>query len=130
MAALFFVSQAALDAWAESGRVELDGSVMTLAGRGSGPRYALEPALHFLTVVGADTDPNALVGKVKREARLREVGGECLGASVVLGDVAYEVEPGFVCDAGERLAAREPGGAAPGEEAARELTRFLLENPS
>src|SRR5690242_19045930 len=120
MAALFFVSQAALDAWADSGKVDLEGPVMALAGRRSGARYAIEPALHFLTVVGADTDPNALVGKVQREARLREVGGECLGASVVLGDVAYEVEPGFLCDAGERLPARAPGGAAATDEAARE----------
>jgi hypothetical protein len=146
MAALFFLSQAALDRWSDAGRIELDGDVMTLAGRGpGGPRYALEVALRFLQVVGADVDPHALVGKVKREARLRELGGEWLAGSVVLGEVAYEVEAGFLCDTGVRPGARALGGAAPlagggpgrgpadvspPVDAGEELTRFLLENPS
>jgi hypothetical protein len=128
MAALFFVSQAALDAWAESGKIELDGPVMTLSGRGgSGAGYALEPALRFLQVVGADHDPHALVGKVKPEARLRELGGEQLAGSVVLGDVGYEVEVGFLCDAGVAAGGRPAGGVSPTPDAAGELTRFVLQ---
>jgi hypothetical protein len=131
MAGLFFLSQASLDAWVDGGKVELQGDVMMLAGRGgSGPRYALEPALRFLQVVGVDSDPHALVGKVKREARLRELGGERLGESVLLGDVAYDVQAGFLCEAGVGADARTPGGVGPALDAAGELSRFLLENPS
>jgi hypothetical protein len=97
---LLFVTQPMLDSWAEQGRIELAGDVMTLLrGEGSGRTYALEPAVRFLRVVGAEGDPNALVSKVKPVAQLRGLGAEQVADSVVLGDVAYDVEPGFLAEA-------------------------------
>ena len=98
-AGLLFVSQAMLDAWAEQGKIDFVGNVMTLlTGEGRGRSYALEPAVRFLKVVGAERDPNALLTKVKPMAQLREMGAEQVEGSVILGDAAYEVQPGFLAE--------------------------------
>jgi hypothetical protein len=155
---LLFVSQALLDTWAEQGRIDLVGNVITLlVGDGRGRSYALEPAVRFLRVAGGEADPHQLLARVKPLAQLREMGAEAVSDSVVLGDAAYEVEPGFLVEAAAveaavsapraAAAAEPPGppaGAARGppgrpgpprdlEERRREaeaLARFLLDNLS
>ena len=106
MAGLLFVSQAMLDSWAAQGKIDFVGNVMTLlAGAGRGRSYALEPAVRFLAVVAGAEDPHQLLRKVKPLAAVRELGGEAVDASVVLGDVAYDVEPGFLAEASALQAA-------------------------
>jgi hypothetical protein len=155
MAGLLFVSQAMLDSWAEQGKIDFVGNVMTLlAGDGRGRSYALDPAVRFLAVVGADADPHQLLRKVKSAAQLKEMGAEAVDTSVVLGDVAYEVEQGFLAEvsalqaaAAARAAPRPAPAPAPAaapayagaplprelEERRKEaeaLARFLLDNLS
>ena len=99
MAGLLFVSQAMIDSWADQGRIDFVGNVMTmLSGEGSGRSYELEPAVRFLALLGADQDPHQLLKKVKSLVQLKELGAEAIDSSVVLGDVAYEVEPGFLAE--------------------------------
>jgi hypothetical protein len=115
MGGLLFVAQSMLDRWAEQGRIEFVGNVMTLlAGAGKGRRYALEPAARFLAVVGAETDPHGLVEKVKTIAQLRQIGADPVDDSCILGDVAYEVEPGFLAEAAAIRAAQTAAGEASG----------------
>lgn len=98
-AGLLFVSQAMLDAWAEQGKIDFVGNVMTLLqGEGRGRRYALDPAVRFLKVLGSEADPNGLLTKVKPVSQLRGMGAEQVEGSVILGEVAYEVEPGFLAE--------------------------------
>ncbi|HYS79245.1 MAG TPA: hypothetical protein VEM76_00975 [Anaeromyxobacteraceae bacterium] len=140
MAGLLFVSQSMLYAWAEQRKIGVDGDLMLLlTGPGKGRSYALEPATRFLKLVGAEQDPHRLVGKVKTEGQLRKLGAEVLGASVLLGDVGYEVQPGFLAEAkGTAAASEAPGQGAGTDEAevekqraeAEALARFLLENLS
>ncbi len=99
MAGLLFVSQAMLDSWAEQGKIDFVGNVMTLlAGEGKDRSYALEPAVRFLKVLGEEQDPNGLLHKVKSVTQLREMGAEPAEDSCILGDVAYEVQPGFLAE--------------------------------
>ena len=99
MSGLLFVSQAVLESWTEHGKIDFQGDLMTLrSGEGQGRSYVLGPAVRFMEVLGTDRDPNALLGKVKTDAQLRALGAEQLGDSVVLGELAYEVEPGFVAE--------------------------------
>ena len=99
MAGLLFVSQAMIDSWADQGRIDFVGNVMTLlSGEGRGRSYALDPAVRFLALLGAETDPHQFLKKVKSVAQLRELGAEVIDASVVHGDVAYEVEPGYLAE--------------------------------
>lgn len=157
MGGLLFVSQAILDTWASQGKIDFAGNVMTiLAGDGQGRTYRLDSAVRFLQVIGADADPNGLLHKVKQEVQLKEQGAEVMGDSVILGDIAYMVEPGFLAEADALQAAAaakadparaalrpsppQPaaGKSAAGAEAAAEkrrqeaeaLARFLLENLS
>ena len=145
---LLFVSQALLDAWASQGRIDLDGrSIALLGGHSAGRRYALEPAVRFLRVAGGGDDPGGLVARVKTLAQVRELGGEPMADSVVMGEIAYEVEPGFLAEASAVEAAARAAPtpdatpAAPGhrelprdlEDRRREaeaLARFLLDNLS
>lgn len=110
MSGLLFVSQAMLETWAEQGKIEFSGNVMTLlSGDGTGRTYALEPAVRFLKVVGAEEDPHALVHKVKSILQLRAMGAEPFGDSCILGDAAYEVQPGFLAEgAALQAAAKAP----------------------
>jgi len=161
MSGLLFVSQAMLETWAEQGKIGFAGNVMTLlAGEGKGRTYALEPAVRFLKVIGAEQDPHSLVHKVKSVAQLRELGAEPVGDSCILGDTAYEIQQGFLAEGAALKAAATArpetppplAGAAPGapsgeqvralggaplprelEERRKEaeaLARFLLENLS
>jgi hypothetical protein len=99
MSGLLFVSQAMLETWAEQGKIEFAGNVMTLlAGDGRGRKYALDPAVRFLKVVSGDADPHALVHKVKSIAQLRDMGAEPVDDSCILKDTAYEVQPGFLAE--------------------------------
>ena len=121
MPALLFASQVAIETWAEQKKIEFQGNVMTLvAGEGCGRSYALVPAVLFLKVVGGECDPNQLIAKVKTEAKLRELGAEHLETSVVLGDVAYEVQPGFLAEASalQAAASARPEAPPPGKAAA------------
>ncbi|BDG01754.1 hypothetical protein [Anaeromyxobacter oryzae] len=115
MGGLLFVSQAMLDGWAEQGKIDFVGNVMTLlAGDGRGRSYVLEPAVRFLKVLGADADPGGLLHKVKSAAQLRELGAEAVDDSCILGDTAYEVQPGFLAEA----AALQAAATAPSERVA------------
>lgn len=114
MGGLLFVSQAMLDSWAEQGKIDFVGNVMTLlAGEGRGRSYALEPAVRFLKLLGEGRDPNGLVHKVKSVAQVKEIGGEPVDDSCIVGDVAYEVQPGFLAEASAlQAAARAPSSPA------------------
>jgi hypothetical protein len=145
---LLFVSQALLDAWADQGRIDLDGrSIALLGGHGQGRRYGLEPAVRILRVAGGGDDAAGLVARVKTLAQIRELGGEAMADSVVMGEVAYEVEPGFLAEASAveaasraapaRRSAPPAGGSRdPSDDLedrrreAETLARFLLDNLS
>jgi hypothetical protein len=114
MSGLLFVSQAMLDSWAEQGKIDFVGNVMTLlAGEGSGRSYALEPAVRFMKVLGDEKDPNGLLHKVKSVAHLKELGADPAEDSCILGDLAYEVQAGFLAEAAALQAVATARPAAP-----------------
>ena len=118
MSGLLFVSQAMLDSWAEAGKIDFVGNVMTLlGGDGKGRSYALEPAVRFMKVLGDEKDPNGLLHKVKSLVHLKELGADPAGDSCILGDVGYEVQPGFLAEAAALQAAATARPGAPAKEA-------------
>ena len=91
--ARLFISADQMDRWTGEGKVSLQDDLMTLPALGRS--FRLRTAVRFLSVIeGADA--NGLVGRVKTDEQLAELGGEHYGASVILGDVGYECEEGFV----------------------------------
>ena len=96
--AMLFISQARLDTWLAENRVAVDGDVMTL--RDDGRSFRIRPAVRFLRVAGgAQADPHDLVGRVKDEAALSALGADHYLDSVILGEVAYDVQSGFLGEA-------------------------------
>lgn len=88
-----FFPQSALDLWLSEDRVDLIGSELTL--KGEGRKYKVVEAVRVLAEVTGGVDEHELVGKVKTVSFLTELGAELLESSLVIGDLAYEVVPGF-----------------------------------
>lgn len=92
-----FLSQALLDTWLEEAKVELAPAGLRLVE--DGREVALEGACHFVSLLEGVDDAGWLA-KVKTEHQIKEQGGELWGDSVLLGQSAYEVVPGFVATPG------------------------------
>jgi hypothetical protein len=92
--ARLFVSQERIDRWSNEGKVAIDGDVMLLPALGRS--FRLRPALYIARVVSDNADAHDLLGRVKSEEQLAALGAETYVNSVILGEVAYECEPGFL----------------------------------
>jgi hypothetical protein len=103
--ARLFISQERLDAWTTEQRVAVDGNRMTLAD--DGRSFLIRPAVRFVKVSGPDGDPHDLIGKVKDEKDLAAMGADHYMNSVIMGETAYDVQPGFLGDPTRR---NGPGG--------------------
>ncbi len=92
--ARLFISQGRIDRWLEEGKVRLVGEVMSLPALGRS--FRLKAGVHFTRIVSDEVDHHLLVGRVKTREQLAALGAECYASSVLLGESAYECEPGFV----------------------------------
>jgi hypothetical protein len=152
MADYLFVPQSVLDKWSESGRIAVEGNVLTILGENKD--FALTSAVRFLKMEAGE-DTAGLLQKVKTTDALKQMGAEQYMESVILGECAYQVQQGFLADANalRRAAtvsqppapkapapgakpAAAPAPAAPGASKADEkksgeqdmLAQFLLDN--
>jgi len=89
-----FFPQAALDQWLHDGRIDLTSNELVI--RAEGRKYKIVEAVRVMVEVSGGQDVHELIGKVRTFAYLVELGAELLGASMVIGDLAYEVIPGFL----------------------------------
>lgn len=131
-----FFPQAALDQWISDGKVDLAGDELTI--KPDARRYKILEAARIVREVTGLADGNQLVGKVKTRQHLSDLGADLLETSMVLGDNAYDVVPGFVGApvgsfeehmAGPKSAgAKRPGGGAPPASDEELLAKFLLGN--
>jgi hypothetical protein len=96
MADYLFVPQSVLDKWSEQGRIQVDGNVLTILGEGKD--FALTSAVRFMKMEAGD-DTVGLLQKVKTTDALKQMGAEHYMESVILGEVAYQVQQGFLADA-------------------------------
>ena len=88
-----FFPQTALDQWLGEDRVDLVGNELVI--KGEGRKYRVVEAVRVLAEVSGGLDEYELVGKVKSTSFLTELGAELLDTSMILGELAYEVVPGF-----------------------------------
>jgi hypothetical protein len=89
-----FFPQDALDQWIGEGKLDLAGDELTI--KAEARRYRILEAARIVAEVTGIADVNDLVGKVKSRLFLNELGAELLETSMVLGDNAYDVIPGFL----------------------------------
>ncbi|MDC0742451.1 hypothetical protein [Polyangium mundeleinium] len=89
-----FFPQVALDEWLVEDRVDLRNDELTI--KNEGRKYRIIEAIRVMSEVSGSPDSHELLGKVKSKAFLAELGAEILETSMILGDNAYDVVPGFV----------------------------------
>jgi hypothetical protein len=89
-----FFPQAALDEWIVDGTIELTSGVLTLLSEGRS--YELAEAVLVVREVSGAGDPHGLLGRVKILPILEGLGAELVETSMLLGEAAYDVEPGWV----------------------------------
>jgi hypothetical protein len=116
-----FFPQHALDQWIVEGTVDLQKGELTILSEGR--RYALEEAVRVMREVSGAGDVAKLIGRVKTCKWLEQQGGEIVESSMLFGDAAYDVEPGWV---GTPIGP-SPAGRPPGSEE-QLLARFLAKS--
>ena len=90
-----FLPQTQLEEWALEDKADVkDGQLVVSGEQGV---YPVTPAVHILQVVSGE-DTQGLVTKVKTESQLSSLGAEQMADSVLLGDTAYEVVPGYLAE--------------------------------
>jgi hypothetical protein len=94
--ARIYVSQSMVDAWLGAGRTRLDGDLLRLPAEAGAISLYLNPAVHVERIDGSDVDGYGLVGTVRSTQELAQMGAELHDASVVLGEHAYTVHPGYL----------------------------------
>jgi hypothetical protein len=110
-----FVPQSVLDKWSEQGRIQVDGNVLTILGENK--NFALTSAVRFLKMEAGE-DAAGLLQKVKTTDALKQMGAEHYMESVILGEVAYQVQQGFLADANALRRAAAASAAAAKKAAA------------
>jgi hypothetical protein len=88
-----FFPQACLDQWGVEGKIELTSSELVVLAEGR--RYEISEVVRVVAEVTGAQDPHALIGKVKPKAELEAMGAEILENSMIIGDNAYDVVPGW-----------------------------------
>ena len=134
-----FFPQVALDEWIVEGTAELQDGELTLLRVGR--RYRLAEAIHVVKDASGGGDAE-LLGRVKARVYLEQLGAEIVETSMLLGDAAYDVEPGWIgvpavpfaeyaAASGKGGKGAEPRGERPVEPRSDEelLARFSLKGP-
>lgn len=118
-----FLPQTTLEEWVIEDKADMqDGRLMLAADKATFP---IIPAVHFQQLVSG-TDDEKLVGKVKTEAQLQTLGAESMADSVVLGDNAYEVVPGYLTEVPNLALPRTPKPPQQSSPETDLLAAFLL----
>lgn len=88
-----FFPQACLDQWGVEGKIEVTGAEIVVVAEGR--RYDVLEVCHVVAEVTGAPDPHEIVGKVKAKQTLLAMGAEILENSMIIGDHAYDVVPGW-----------------------------------
>lgn len=89
-----FFPQQALDQWMADDAVDLVGTELTI--KTELRRYHIAEAVRITQEVAGEPDANDLVGRVKSKVYLQALGAELLETSMLIGDNAYDVVPGWL----------------------------------
>jgi len=76
------------------GSVDLRDGELTLLKEGR--RYRVQEAVCIVSEVGGGADAHQLTGRVKLRSFLDGLGAEILETSMLIGDAAYDVTPGWL----------------------------------
>ena len=89
-----FFPQSAVDQWGIDGKIDLVAGELILLVEGR--HYKVEEAVRVVTEVTGANDDRKIIGRVKPKRALDEIGAELLENSMILGDNAYDIVPGWI----------------------------------
>jgi hypothetical protein len=127
-----FFPQVVLDEWIVEGTAELQDGELTLVP--AGRKYRLAEAVHVVRDASGGGDAQ-LVGRVKARVYLEQLGAEIVETSMLLGEAAYDVEPGWIgvpaVPFADYAASSAPRGRGAGEPKSDEelLARLSAKGP-
>ncbi len=119
-----FLPHKTLEEWVAEDKVDLQGD--KLAVKETSTTYPVTNAVHFIKLVSGEDVP-ALVGRVKIDSQIHALGAEHMADSVVLGDAAYEVSPGFVVEVPNPVQPKADPKKKGGSPEADLLAAFILD---
>lgn len=117
-----FLPQAQLEEWALEDKADVKDGVLAVTGEEG--VYPVTPAVHVVKLITGE-DTNGWVSKVRTEEQLKALGAEQMADSMLLGDTAYEVVPGYVAEVAPPPGEAPPPEGQPGSETDL-LAAFLL----
>jgi hypothetical protein len=121
--ARLFLPQKTLEDWVLAEKADLkDDRLIVSKEPGS---YPVVPGVHFLKLVSGP-DERKLLSKVKTYEQLQKLGAEHMAETVILGETAYEVVPGYIADVPVAARAAKKAGATETDM----LAAFLLDKLS
>jgi hypothetical protein len=118
------MSQKTLEDWVLAEKADLKDNRLVVAKEPGS--YAVIPGVHFIKVVSG-VDERKLLSKVKTHDQLQKMGAEHMAETVILGETAYEVSPGYIAEV--PLTAR-PANKKTGATETDMLAAFLLDKLS
>jgi len=86
-----------LDSMVDAGKIKVDKGVLTML-TGDNPTFELKQAYRFVKTIDDTTDPSGLVGQIRSEAELKELGAEIYMDSIIYRDIAYQADPGYIAE--------------------------------
>jgi hypothetical protein len=89
-----FIAQQTLVTWMDQEKIDFNENVMTI--KADGRAFKLIEAVRFVKIEDDQEDKPGLLGRVKTNLQLEEMGAERYRDSVLLEDVAYKVQEGFI----------------------------------
>ena len=90
-----FIPQQKLEDWVNGRKVTFSDNVITTLS-GKKVSYKLVPAYKFLKLTSGNNDEPKLLGTVKSQDDLKHLKPDIFLDSIIIGDLAYEVETGYI----------------------------------
>jgi len=108
-----FFTQKVLDSLNDEDKIKIDGNRLAITGPDGLERaYEVVPAFRFLKQETEGEDKFDLVGKVKTEKEVKEMGVDAYANSAIYNDIVYEIESGFIGVPIAALAAADAAAAS------------------
>lgn len=91
-----FFSQELINSWTDDEKVKFENDTLSIATPKGEQQYHLTPAYRFLKVSDGSEDPHALIGTVATGEDLEARNADVYLNSCLIGEIPYDVEPGYV----------------------------------
>ena len=90
-----YIPHEKLEAWVTDGKISFSNNIIHILS-GAKASYKLTPAYKFIKLTSGNDDVENLIGKIKTKNDLINLNPDIFHDSIIIGNVAYEVEMGYI----------------------------------